>query len=334
MKKRVIVVLLISVLLLLIVVGCNPAQATKVEEPVEAEGEETAEPAELTEEEPYKVVISAAFYTAPFIAAFRESAEERAVELGIDLQIVDGERDQTKQLEQAKLAKATADAFIYFPADIPGAKAIFDELGDFPYIVVNNYDTAKLEEDGVPCFIGADVSRGAYVMTDLLTQIFPDKKANLVKIQGVAGHFNTTSFDNGFEETFKGTEFVWLDQQNADFDSDKALTKMTDMLTKYGDEIEGIVVYDGGMTKGVLAALKAADLLGEIPVVAYGSNQLLYDGIMDGSIYGTATQDPVAEGVMVMDAIKKILDGEEVELWEVLPMEPATKENADEFGWF
>lgn len=283
-----------------------------------------------------KVVLSNAFYTAPYCAAFNPAAEAKAKELGIDLQILDGETNQQKQLEQAKLAMTDADAFIYFPADIDGAGAVIDALNgnSFPYLLVNNYDVSKLEEMKIPCYVGSELKQHGYNMFEMLTQLFPEKKAKLVAIEGTAGHGQTVAFNEAFDEKFEGTEFEWLDKQNADFDADKAMTKMTDMLTKYGDQIDGIVCHDGGMLQGVTAALKSANKLGEIPIVCAGSNQNIYDAIKEGYVYGTSTQDPSMEAALALETIDKIMKGETVEQWEKVPCEICTKDDIDNYSWF
>jgi ribose transport system substrate-binding protein len=281
-----------------------------------------------------KIILSNAYYTAPYCAAFNPSAEKKAQELGVELQILDGETNQQKQLEQAKMALTEAKAFIYFPADVDGSAPVIEALKGFPYLIVNNYSLDKAKELGVPCFVGTDVKQHGYNMADLLFKLFPDKKANLVGIEGVAGHAQTIAFNQAFDERFAGTEFKWLDKQNADFDADKAMAKMTDLLTKYGDKIQAIVCHDGGMLQGVTAALKAADKLGKIPIVCAGSNKNIYEAIKAGYVYGTSTQDPGVEGALAVETVVKIMNGEKVDQWVKLPIEPATKDTIDQFNWF
>lgn len=336
--KKLVVILLVTALAITCLVGCGSLQEQGGTTPESSE--ESSAPVETGEESAEvsgaKVVLSNAFYTAPYCAAFNPAAEAKAAELGIELQILDGETNQQKQLEQAKLAMTDADAFIYFPADIEGAGAVIEALnnGGFPYLLVNNYDTSKLEEMQVPCYVGAELKQHGYNMFEMLTQIFPEKKAKLVAIEGTAGHGQTVAFNEAFDEMFAGAEFEWLDRQNADFDADKAMTKMTDMLTKYGDEIEGIVCHDGGMLQGVMAALKSANKLGDIPIVCAGSNQNIHDAIEEGYVYGTSTQDPGMEAELAIETIIKIMNGETVDQWEKVPCEICTKDNLDDYSWF
>lgn len=283
-----------------------------------------------------KIILSNAYYTAPYCAAFNPSAIEKAKELGYELQILDGEANQQKQLEHARLAISEAAGFVYFPADVAGSVPVVEALNDagLPYVIVNNYTLDALEENNVPCYVGTNVKQHGYNMAALIKELLPDGKGNLVAIEGTAGHAQTIAFNEAFEEEFAGTDIVFLDKQPADFDADKALNKMNDFLTKYGDKIDVIVSHDGGMLAGVISSLKAAGKLGEIPIVCAGSNQIIYDAIDSGYVYGTSTQDPGVEGALAVSTLIDIINGKTPPKWVELPIKPATKETIDNYNWF
>jgi len=155
-----------------------------------------------------------------------------------------------------------------------------------------------------------------------------------VAIEGTAGHAQTIAFNEAFNEDFKGTNIKFLDKQPADFDADKALNKMNDMLTKYGNKIDVIISHDGGMLAGVISSLRAAGKLGKIPIVCAGSNKVIYDAIKAGYVYGTSTQDPGVEGALAVSTLVDIINGKKVPQWVELPIKPATKETIDNFNWF
>jgi ABC-type sugar transport system substrate-binding protein len=283
-----------------------------------------------------KIILSNAYYTAPYCAAFNPSAIAKAKELGYDLQILDGEANQQKQLEQARLAVSEAAGFIYFPADVAGSVPVVELLNNakLPYLVVNNYTLDALKANGVPCYVGTNVKQHGHNMATLINQLLPKGKGNLVAIEGTAGHAQTIAFNEAFKEDFAGTQIVFLDKQPADFDADKALTKMNDFLTKYGNKIDVIVSHDGGMLAGILSSLRAAGKLGKIPIVCAGSNKVIYDAIKAGYVYGTSTQDPGVEGALAVSTLIDIINGKKVPQWVELPIKPATKATVDNFNWF
>jgi ABC-type sugar transport system substrate-binding protein len=301
-------------LMLAIIVGAGFAQGTKMNK---------------------KIILSNAYYTAPYCAAFNPAAIAKAKELGYDLQILDGEGNQQKQLEQARLAISEAAGFVYFPADVAGSVPIVEALNKakLPYVIVNNYTLDALKANKVPCYVGTNVKQHGHNMATLIKQLLP-KGGNLVAIEGTAGHAQTIAFNEAFNEDFAGTQIKFLDKQPADFDADKALNKMNDFLTKYGNKIDCIVSHDGGMLAGVVASLRAAGKLGKIPIVCAGSNKIIYDAIKSGYVYGTSTQDPGVEGALAVSTLIDIINGKKVPQWVELPIKPATKATIDQFNWF
>jgi ribose transport system substrate-binding protein len=234
------------------------------------------------------------------------------------------------------LAVSEAAGFIYFPADVAGSVPVVELLNNakLPYLVVNNYTLDALKANGVPCYVGTNVKQHGHNMATLIKQLLPKGKGNLVAIEGTAGHAQTIAFNEAFKEDFAGTQIVFLDKQPADFDADKALTKMNDFLTKYGNKIDVIVSHDGGMLAGILSSLRAAGKLGKIPIVCAGSNKVIYDAIKAGYVYGTSTQDPGVEGALAVSTLIDIINGKKVPQWVELPIKPATKATIDNFNWF
>jgi ribose transport system substrate-binding protein len=283
-----------------------------------------------------KIILSNAYYTAPYCAAFNPSAIAKAKELGYDLQILDGEGNQQKQLEHARLAISEAAGFIYFPADVAGSVPVVEALNKakIPYLIVNNYTLDALKTNKVPCYVGTNVKQHGHNMSTLIKQLLPSGKGNLVAIEGTSGHAQTIAFNEAFAEDFAGTQIKFLDKQPADFDADKALNKMNDFLTKYGSKIDVIVSHDGGMLAGVVASLRAAGKLGKIPIVCAGSNKIIYDAIKAGNVYGTSTQDPGVEGALAVSTLIDLINGKKVPQWVELPIKPATKATIDNFNWF
>ena len=282
-----------------------------------------------------KIIMSNAYYTAPYCAAFNPSAIEKAKELGYELQILDGEGNQQKQLEHARLAISEAAGFIYFPADVAGSIPVVEALNKagLPYVVVNNYTLDALEANDVPCYVGTNIKQHGHNIATLVKELLPNG-GNVVAIEGTAGHAQTIAFNEAFDEDFAGTGLRFLDKQPADFDADKALNKMNDYLTKYGDDIDVIISHDGGMLAGVVSSLRAAGKLGEIPVVCAGSNKIIYDMIASGAVHGTSTQDPGVEGALAVSTLIEIIQGKDVPTWVELPIEPATAETIDNYNWF
>ncbi|MEG0767396.1 MAG: substrate-binding domain-containing protein, partial [Clostridia bacterium] len=137
-----------------------------------------------------------------------------------------------------------------------------------------------------------------------------------------------------------GSEYVWLDRQDCNFQAELGMTKMTDMLTAYGITAQGgkidcIVSHDGGMLTGVMSALEAAGLKpGDVSIVAMGSNQILYDAMASGWLSACSTQDPVAEAKLAVETLYGAIKGTAEKGWTRLPTPVAYPDTKDQFNWF
>ena len=107
------------------------------------------------------------------------------------------------------------------------------------------------------------------------------------------------------------------------------MTIMEDYITTFGDQIDLVFAMDGGMAKGAAQALQNAGLYGKIPLVTSDQGQFALDAIAAGDMAGTAKQDPQEEGVLAIQTVLKVINGEDVPQWEVLPTEKLTKDNIE-----
>lgn len=290
----------------------------------------------------YKLMLSNAYYTAPYCAAYNPAATAKAEELGCTLEILDGAGNQQTQLEHANLAISEKyDGFLYFPADVDGALPVIEALnaGDIAWVGVNAYTGDAIDEVGMKYYVGPDAASHGTTQGNTLVEMFPDG-CNYVTIAGTAGHMQTIEMDKAFAAVVDPAKYISLNYQNADFSAEISMTKMADMLTSYGlacdgGQIDVIIIQDGGMTTGVISALEAAGYsAGDVPLIAMGSNQVLYDAMADGWLTASSTQDPSAEGALAVEVLYGVLEGTAEPGWTKLPTPVAYPETADEFAWF
>lgn len=352
MKKNIISVLLSAAMISVLAAGCggNTGQESQKEtdtqessnnESESSGSENNAGEANNTEKGKYRLLLSNAYYTAPYCAPYNEAALAKAEELGCTLDILDGNGNQQTQLEHANLAIAEKyDGFLYFPADVEGAVPVIEALneGGIAWCGVNAYTGEKIDEVGMAYYVGPDVTSHGETIANTMKELFPDG-CSYVTIAGTAGHSQTVAIDTEIGKLDTG-KYVNVDYQNADFAAETAMSKMADMLTAYGLSSQGgridcIVVEDGGMTTGVISALESSGCQpGDVKIIACGSNQVLYDAMANGWLSATSTQDPYSEGALAVQTLYDILEGKAEKGWIKLPTPVAYPETADEFNWF
>jgi ABC-type sugar transport system substrate-binding protein len=328
-------------------VGCAPKASPDPSTETSAAVSQSAEQSvatETSETKTLKFMLSNAYYTAPYCAAYNPSAQAKAEELGVQLTILDANGNQQTALEHANQAIAEGyDGFLYLGADVDGALPIIEALNEsgIAWMGLNTYDGTKIGEVGMKYFFGPDSKSHGITMANTLMELFPDG-AKVVAIEGTAGHNQTIKFNEAFGELLDPAKYVFLDKQDCNFQAELAMTKMTDMLTAYGlaskgGQIDCIISHDGGMLTGIISALEGANYQpGDVKIVACGSNRVVYDALKSGWLSATSTQDPVAEGAQAVDILYNIVTnpGSVEPGWIKLDTPVAYPETADNFNWF
>jgi ABC-type sugar transport system substrate-binding protein len=290
---------------------------------------------------PLRFLLSNAYYTAPFCAAYNPSAIATAKSLGVELTILDGNGNQQTQLEHANLAIAQGyDGFMYFPADVEGALPVIEMLNDsgIAWVGVNAYAGDEIDKVGMKYYIGADVASFGHSIAGVLKEKFP-KGARIVAIEGTAGHVQTIEMNRAFANDL-GNEYIFIDKQDCNFHAEVAMAKMTDMLTAYGlasngGQIDCIISHDDGMLTGVISALEAQGIKpGEVAIFASGSNKVVYNALKTGWLSASSTQDPVEEARLAVETMYAVIKGTAKPGWTRLPTPVAYPDTVDNFNWY
>lgn len=331
MKK--LICTLLATVMAAALVGCAApaAQSTEAETSAETTAE-TEKTSDAASEDKTTIFFTNAILTAPYCAMQLESMQQYASENNIDLQVADGKEDAQTQLDQIKNAVTQGvDGIIYFPGDqastIPVVRYL-DECG-VPFIVLNSQVDESVR-DLVPCYVGSDYEEMGKTAGQIALETLGDEGGNVVIISGLSGTEVSNSTLKGFMGVIEANANIKvLADQPADWDTAKAMTIMEDYITTFGDQIDLVFAMDSGMTKGAAQALENAGLWGEIPVVCSDQGQFVLDAIAAGEMKGTAKQDAYVEGALAMETVMKVVNGEEVDTWEVVPTEMITIDNVE-----
>lgn len=287
-----------------------------------------------------KIFMSSAYYTAPYGAPMQQAVEEKAKELGYQLQIVDGEGNADKQLSQFKSAVADGyDGLIYWPGDQASTPLVVEYLNStgLPWVDINTVvDDTVLDQ--VPCIVASDEVEIGRWLGRLSIEYFeknPDTSKNVVYIEGSPGSSYTENLTDGMNEIIKDTDIVILnDRQFSEFDPGKSMTIMEDLITKYGDSIDLVVCQDGGMFQGAYNALQASGYLDKVGIICQGQDLIVKEKLLSGELYASVAQDPFTEGSLAIENLIKLMEGKEVEPWIVTPTGPIYAADVEDYSWF
>lgn len=263
-----------------------------------------------------------------------EALEARAQELGIEVITLSQNFDVQTGTDQLKTCVARdADGIILWPLDpqayLPGlARA---QQAEIPAILINSPMDEKADQF-ITSFTGPDVYEEGQMAADSLDRAL-EGEGSIVIIAGQAGNGTTIGRVNGFTDRLteidSGIEV--LETVNADFDQQKALVLSRDLLTRFGDAIDGVYANDDTMARGFIDAWKEAN--GDEstpPIVGINGQKDAFESIRSGEMHATIVQSPVEDGKLAIETMARILDGEEVKARLPIPLTVVTKENVND----
>ena len=118
-------------------------------------------------------------------------------------------------------------------------------------------------------------------------------KGAIVGLGGIASNAPAIERHQGLLNAMKDyPDIELLDYQAADWDTQKANQIMSGFLTRFGDEIKGVHCANDTIGYGVIEALRAEGLAGEIPIVTYDGNPQAVDLIIKGDIQASVFTNP------------------------------------------
>jgi ribose transport system substrate-binding protein len=129
-------------------------------------------------------------------------------------------------------------------------------------------------------------------------------------------------------------EYVILDTLTDQFDRAKAKANAEDTLSKHVDidAMVGLFAYNPPL---ILEALKLADKVGKVKVIAFDEDPATLQGIKDGTVHGTVVQNPYMYGYKSIEVLSAIKAGNKnvipANKFIDIPARQIRKDNVDEF---
>ncbi len=145
-------------------------------------------------------------------------------------------------------------------------------------------------------------------------------------LQGIAGEQNGINREKGFASVTGGKLQV-VAKQPADYDQNKALT-VTSAILRAHPQITGIFAANDTMGLGAAQAVKNANKAGMIKIISVDGITAALKAVQAGTLNGTITQYPYAEGQLAVQACVKLAAGKSIPSRVVAPIKLIDKSNA------
>jgi ribose transport system substrate-binding protein len=264
----------------------------------------------------------------PFFVTLRDGAQAKAQELGLTLEVADGQDDLAKQISQVEdfITKKVA-VIIVNPVDSDGIVPAVKKANDakIPVITVDRAANGGT----VASHIASDNVAGAKAACDeLLKQV---SSGNVVELEGLAGTSAARDRGKGCKDAIDAQSSVKLvASQTADFARDKGLNVMQNLLQANPD-MKGVFAQNDEMALGAVQAIAAAGKSSQITVVGFDAVDDALAAIKAGKMAATIAQQPKLMGETAMTTAKDIVDGKTVETSQPVEVKLVTKDNVADF---
>lgn len=261
----------------------------------------------------------------PFFVSLRDGAQAKATELGLTLQVADGQDDLAKQTSQIEdfITKKVA-VIIINPVDsdgiVPAVKKA--NTAKIPVITVDRAANGGT----VASHTASDNVAGAKMAGEFLVKQVGS--GNVVELEGTAGTSAARDRGKGFKEAIDAQTSVKLvASQVADFARDKGLNVMQNLLQAH-PEIKGVFAQNDEMALGAVQALAGKS---DIVVVGFDATADALAAIGKGTMAATVAQQPKLMGQTALQIAKDIIDGKKIQASMPVEVKLVTKDNVSQF---
>lgn len=312
MKKFISIFAFLTVFILL--VGCSAG-------PTAAPGQSSGKKDNETKDDSIKVAMILKTLSNPFWTSMEEGIKDEAKKLGVEVEILasQSEEDLQGQLRIFEdLSNKDYDGIGFAPLSpvnlIPQAVNAYKK--GIPTVNIDEkIDMEELVKAGgnVNAFVTTDnVKVGEQAANFIVEKI---QKGKVAIIEGKAGNASGEARKNGAKGVFEKTDGIELvASQPADWDRNKALDVVTNMIQRYPD-LTAIYAANDTMALGALQAVQNANKQDQIIVVGTDGAPEAIDSVKAGQLTATIAQDSEEIGRESLRLlVKAIKEGKVIEL--------------------
>lgn len=250
----------------------------------------------------------------------------------LDVQILDGKGDAQVQAQVVTNAIAQGLKAIYVnPNDVNAIIPSLMQAKNAGLIIgMFSSDIPQTHSSLRNFFVGVNDDMAGEASAKAFIDAFPNG-AKIVEIGGQSGHDAQLKRHDGFNRSIAGTNIEVIDYKaTQQWATAEAMAIMEDMITKWGNQIQGVFCHwDNGAT-GIIGALKAAGM-DDVFIVAVDGNRAGFDQVRSGEQSVTIMQNFENMVKKSLEMTNTLLKGGAVEAVNFVPLDIVSLSNIDEF---
>ncbi len=293
-------------------------------------GEEAAEGGDAPAEGALKVGYSINSMNDTWQTYLAAAVEEGVKAKGMEFELQDAQEDAIKQQDQINAMIANGiNALVVIAVDTSAAEPIIKAADDagIPLLFVNRNPFGEEAPPANVFYTGVDEPIAGQMQAEYLATI--SDGGNVGILQGLLSNDAAIKRTAGFGDAL-GEEFTIVATEVADWQRDKAITVVENMLTAYGDDLNVIVANNDEMALGAVNALEKAGR-DDILVLGVDGTPDGLAAIKDGGLACSVFQSAPLMGEQAVTIIDNALNGVEQDAVQHVDWSLITPENVDEF---
>ncbi len=277
-----------------------------------------------------KYALMMSHMTNSFTITLSNAVKAAAEDLGVELVVFDGGQDVSKQISQVESAIIQGYAGILIePASVDGIKPAVTAANNagIPLVTINQRIT---NQELARAFVGVEHVEGGEIEMKYVVEAIggKGKVAFLLGPLGSDGQIGRTTGYYNVLEDYPDIEVVY--EQSANWRTDEAL-KLAENWLQTGVDLVAIVANNDGMAMGALKAVEDAQMLDKIKIFGVDATADALAAVAEGRLAATVSQSTEAQALAAMDALVKLVNGEEVPAEIIVGHTLITKDNVADF---
>ena len=238
-----------------------------------------------------------------------EKAAKEIPDIQVDFRIPAGGTAAEQQSIIDDLLANGVQGIAISPVDPKNQTGMINRIVSQTLVVTQDSDAP---DSNRTCYIGTDNVAAGRQAGQLLKEALPQGGKIMVFV-GVLDAANAQQRYQGLKEALQGSNISIIDVRTDNTDRVRAKSNAADTIVNNPDiaGMVGLWSYNGPQ---ILAAVKEANKVDKIKIVAFDEEDETLKGVQDGAIYATVVQQPFEFGYRSMELMSKILNGDKSQI--------------------
>ncbi len=234
-----------------------------------------------------------------------EKADAELNDVTVEFKIPsDGTAAEQKRLVDDLLAKGV-EGIAISPVDPDNQTQMINEASGKVLVVTQDSDAPTSNR---AFYVGTDNVAAGRQAGGLIKEALP-QGGKIMLFVGKLDARNAKERTQGIREALQGSNIEIIDIRTDDTDRVRAKSNVSDTLVKYPEVVAlvGLWSYNG---PAIVNAVREANKVGQVKIIAFDEEDETLAGVKDGSIYATVVQQPYEFGYQAIKMMDQYLKGD------------------------